>query len=92
MLAAFKRVQYYEIKAYSGHFYTPKSGKAAFCGTTSGPRVLEKRDFASSPDTIFERYAYFCAVSVKKPSCRAVSALHRGGALLHFQASTPYII
>ena len=92
MLAALKRVQYYEIKAYSGHFYTPKSGKAAFCSTLSGPRVLEKRDFASSPDTIFERYAYFCAVSVKKPSCRAVSALHHGGTLLHFQASTPYII
>ena len=49
MLAAFKRVQYYEIKAYSGHFYTPKSGKAAFCGTLAGPRVQEKRDFASSP-------------------------------------------
>ena len=92
MLAALKRVQYYEIKAYSGHFYTPKSGKAAFCGTLSGPRVQEKRDFASSAGMFFQRYKYFCAVSVKKPSCRAVSALHRGGALLHFQASTPYII
>ena len=41
MLAALKRVQYYEIKAYSGHFYTPKSGKAAFCGTLSGRYVLK---------------------------------------------------
>lgn len=67
MLAALKRVQYYEIKAYSGHFYTPKSGKAAFCGTTSEPRAQEKRDFAGSAGMFFQRYKYFCAVSVKKP-------------------------
>lgn len=30
MLAALKRVQYYEIKAYRGHFYTQKAGKRHF--------------------------------------------------------------
>ncbi len=36
MLAAFKRVQYYEIKAYSGHFYTQKAGKRHFVALWQG--------------------------------------------------------
>lgn len=36
MLAALKRVQYYEIKAYSGHFYTQKAGKRHFVAHCQG--------------------------------------------------------
>lgn len=36
MLAALKRVQYYEIKAYSGHFYTQKAGKQHFVAQRQG--------------------------------------------------------